>query len=429
MYDRFKNQKYKNCTKINLLNFSWYFAKKIGLGKTSSNHLSRTIIRIGQFAVAIGIIVALVTLSTGIGARKEIKQKLADFNGHITIRPYNSNLSYNSDSISLPKSYYPQFPLDEIEHIQAIATKNGIIRTADAFDGVVLKGVDQNFDKKRFQKFIQKGQIPSYNKQVSEEVIVSQKIANNFYLDIDSTFVMVFVNEKQIQAKPIYRKFKVAGIYTTDIAEFDNVYIIGDIKQVQKINHWSNNEVGGFELFAHDVESNLDEVKHEVNEVIGYNLLAESAMDLFRDIEEWINIFDTNIFIILFIMLIVVIINMVMILLILILERTHSIGVLKTLGATNIQVRQVFINYALFIMLPGMIAGNVIAIGLLLIQKYYGIIQLPPENYFIKEAPVYLTWEMILYVNLGSLIISAIALWFPSLLIQRISPSKAMKIG
>ncbi|MXV37240.1 FtsX-like permease family protein [Flavobacteriaceae bacterium Ap0902] len=411
------------------MNFSWYFAKKIGFGKTSKNHLSRTIIRIGQFAVAIGIIVALVTLSTGIGARKEIKQKLADFNGHITVRPYNSNLSFNSDSISLPKNYYPDFPLEEVEHIQAVASKNGIIRTADAFDGVVLKGVDENFDQNRFNKFLQKGDYPVFGEAISDEVLVSQNIANNFYLDVDSTFLMVFVNERQTNAKPIYRKFKVAGIYATDIAEFDDLYVIGDIRQVQRINQWDHGEVGGFELFVHDIESDLDFTKEEVNSIIGYNLLAESATDLFRDIEDWIHIFDTNIFIILFIMLIVVIINMVMILLILILERTNSIGILKTLGASNLQVRKIFVNYALFIMIPGMLAGNIIAIGLLMIQKYTGIIQLPPENYFIKEAPVYLTLEMIIYVNLGSILISALALWLPSLLIQRISPSKALKIG
>lgn len=412
------------------MNFSWYFAKKIGLGKTSKNHLSRTIIRIGQIAVAIGIIVAMVTLSTGIGARKEIKLKLADFNGHITVRPYNSNQSFNTDSISLPKAYYPNFPLEDVEHIQAFATKSGIIRTEDAFDGVLLKGVDTHFDKERFQKFIRKGRIPNFTKnEFSNEVMVSQKIANNFFLDIDSTFVMVFLDQFKANAKPVYRKFKIAAVYTTDIAEFDDLYVIGDIKHVQRINQWSGGEVGGFEVFVDDIEKDLDKTKTEVNEVIGYNLLAESATDLFSDIEDWINIFDTNIFIILFIMLIVVIINMVMILLILILERTHSIGILKTLGANNWQVQKVFINYALFIMLPGMLIGNVIAIGLLLIQQYFGVITLPPENYFIEKAPVFLSWQMILLVNVGSLVISAFALLIPSFLILRISPSRALKIS
>ena len=412
------------------MSFSWYFSKKIGFGRTSRNQLSRTIIRIGQVAVAIGIIVALVTLSTGIGARKEIKQKLADFNGHITVRPYNSNLSLNSDTINLPKNYYPDFPLEKVEHIQAIATKSGIIRTAESFDGVLLKGVDGNFDRDRFQKFIRKGEIPDFGSiQMTESVMVSEKTAANFYLDIDSTFVMVFVNEQQANAKPVYRNFKVNAIFATDISEFDDLYVIGDIRQVQRINQWKPNQIGGFEIFVKDIEADLNPVKEQVNDIIGYNLVAETAMDLFADIAEWINVFDLNIFIILFIMLIVVIINMVMVLLILILERTHSIGILKTLGANNWTVQKIFINYALFIMLPGMLIGNLIAIGILLIQKYFGVIQLPPENYFIEKAPVFLSWDMIFLVNLGSLVISAIVLLIPSLLIQRITPTKALKVS
>lgn len=396
----------------------------------SKNQLSRTIIRIGQVAVALGVIVALITLSTGIGARKEIKQKLADFNGHITVRPYNSNLSINSDTIALPKKYYPEFPLAEIEHIQAVASKSGIIRTEDSFDGVILKGTDKYFDRERFQKFLRKGEVPDFSGQeISNEVMVSQKIANNFFFDVDSSFVMVFVNENAADAKPVYRKFTVKGIYTTDIAEFDDLYVIGDLRHVQRINQWNPNQVGGFELFVQDIEMDLNPVKQRVNEIIGYDLVAESAMDLFADIEEWINVFDINIFIILFIMLIVVIINMVMVLLILILERTHSIGILKTLGADNWTVQKIFINYALFIMLPGLLAGNIIAIGLLLIQKYFGVIKLPPENYFIEKAPVFISWDMILLVNLGSLLISAVVLLLPSLLIQRITPTKALKVG
>ncbi len=412
------------------MNFSWYFSKKIGLGKASNNQLSRTIIRIGQVAVAIGIIVALVTLSTGIGARKEIKQKLADFNGHITIRPYSSNLSYNSDSINLPKEYYPNFPLKEIEHIQAIATKSGIIRTEDAFDGVLFKGVDSNYDIERFDKFLSKGSFPDFKSdQTSDEVVVSQKIANNFYLDIDSSFVMVFVDEHQFNSKPVYRNFKIAGIYTTDISQFDDLYILGDIRQVQKLNQWDNQQVGGFELFAKDIEADFNVLKGFVNDIIGYDLVAESATDIFADIEDWINIFDMNIFVILFLMLIVVIINMVMILLILILERTHAIGILKTLGANNWQVQKIFVNYAVFIMLPGMLAGNIIAIGLLLAQQQWGIIQLPPENYYIDKAPVFLSWDMVFWVNVCSILISAVVLLIPSLLIQRISPTRALKIG
>ncbi|MDO5510573.1 MAG: FtsX-like permease family protein [Weeksellaceae bacterium] len=391
--------------------------------------MSRTIVRIGQAAVAIGIIVALITMSTGIGARKEIKQKLADFNGHITVTPYSSNLSLSSDTLTLPVEYYPNFPLPEIEHIQAIGTLSGIVRSEENFDGIVLKGVDANFDKARFEKFVKVGEIPNFGTgELNDDVIVSRHLANNFFLDIDSTFVTVFVDPQQLQNKPVYRNFRVKAIYETDIDNFDGLYIIGDLRHVQRINGWSPNQIGGFELFVKDIESDLQAVKADVNMIIGHNLIAQAATDHFLEIEEWISIFDKNIILILTIMMIVVIINMVMILLILILERTHSIGVLKTLGASNWQVQKIFIYYTLFIMIPGMIIGNAIALLLLWVQQRWGVIQLPADNYYITKAPVFLTWDMVLMVNLGMLVISAIILLIPTVLVRRILPTQALKM-
>lgn len=407
------------------MNFTWWFAKKIAYGKSKKNNLSTTIIRIGQFAVAIGIMVALVTLSTGVGARKGIKQKLADFNGQITVKPYNSNTSYNSDSVSIHQKFYPKFnAIPEIVHVQAIAVKSGIIRTADNFSGIFLKGVGSDYDTKRFETYIHKGRFPKIEKKsISSEVVMSSKIANELHLDVDSSFVTYFINDS---GKPIYRRFKITGIYSTDIKYFDDIYLIGDIKQVQRLNQWDSNTVGGFELFTNDIEK-IDEITKKVNENIGFNLYAQSANASFTQINDWISIFDTNIFVVIFIMLIVVVINMVMVLLILILERTHSIGLLKTLGATNWRVRKIFIYYAVFIMIPGLIVGNVLGIGLLLIQKYFELIKLPAENYYLSVAPVYLNPTQIILLNLSAIIISSIILILPSYLISKITPNQAMK--
>lgn len=409
------------------MNFTWWFAKRIAIGKSSKNNLSTTIIRIGQIAVAIGIMVALITLSTGIGARKGIKQKLADFNGHITIKPYNSNLSFNSDSVSLNQSFYPEFKeIPEITHVQAIATLSGIIRTADNFSGIVLKGVGTDFDLNRFQPYIIKGEFPHIQKDsLSSEVLLSKKIASELHLDVDSSFVSYFIQDAR---KPIYRRFTVSGIYTTDIKDFDDIFVIGDIKQVQRLNKWDSNTVGGFELFTKDIEK-LDQATDKVNEAIDFKLYAQSATRSFSQINDWIEIFDTNIFVVLFIMMIVVVINMIMVLLILILERTHSIGILKTLGATNWRIRTIFVYYAVFIMIPGLVVGNVLGIGLLLIQKHFKWVTLPAENYYLSVAPVYLDVSQIVILNISAIIISAIVLILPSYLISRITPNQAMKIN
>ncbi|MFA7448691.1 MAG: FtsX-like permease family protein [Weeksellaceae bacterium] len=409
------------------MNFTWWFAKRIAIGKSSKNNLSTTIIRIGQIAVAIGIMVALITLSTGIGARKGIKQKLADFNGHITIKPYNSNLSFNSDSVSLNQSFYPEFKeIPEITHVQAIATLSGIIRTEDNFSGIVLKGVGTDFDVKRFEPYLIKGEFPHIQKDsLSSEVLLSKKIASELHLDVDSSFVSYFIQDAR---KPIYRRFTVSGIYTTDIKDFDDIFVIGDIKQVQRLNKWDSNTVGGFELFTKDIEK-LDQATDKVNEAIDFKLYAQSATRSFSQINDWIEIFDTNIFVVLFIMMIVVVINMIMVLLILILERTHSIGILKTLGATNWRIRTIFVYYAVFIMIPGLVVGNVLGIGLLLIQKHFKWVTLPAENYYLSVAPVYLDVSQIAILNISAIVISAIVLILPSYLISRITPNQAMKIN
>lgn len=413
--------------KTNLdLNFSWWFAKKIGFGKVNKNNLSTTIIRIAQFAVAIGIMVAMVTLSTGIGARKGIKQKLADFNGHITIRPYSSNQSFNSDSLYIHQDFYPDFKqIPEITHIQAIATKSGIIRTEDNFSGIVFKGVGTDYDVSRFQTFITKGEFPKIEKtKLSDQVAVSEKIADEMHFDVDSSFVTYFISDS---GKPVYRRFKISAIYSTDIKDFDDIYIIGDIKQVQRLNHWTNDTVGSFELFTNDIED-LDKITQKINDNIDFGLYAQSATGTFSQINDWIEVFDTNIFVVLFIMMVVVAINMIMILLILILERTHSIGLLKTMGATNWRIRKIFIYYALFIMIPGLVGGNLIALTLLLIQKFFKVVKLPPENYYLSYAPVYLNLFQIITLNLAAILISALVLTVPSYLISKITPNKAIKM-
>ena len=272
------------------MNFSWWFSKKIALGKNTKNNLSSIIIRIGQVAVALGIIVSLVTISTGVGARKAIKSKLADFNGHITIKNYNSNNSLNSDSLSIKQAFYPEFKqIPDIEHVQAIANKSGVIRTAENFSGVVFKGVGTDYDTVRFQNFLVKGSFPKINNDsILNDVVLSQKIADELKLDIDSSFVMYFIRD---ESKPVYRRFNVKGIYKSDIKNFDDIVMLGDIKHVQNLNKWDSTTVGSFELFVKDVED-IERVSGEVAQNIPYNLLSEGASDSFAQINEWITIFD-----------------------------------------------------------------------------------------------------------------------------------------
>ncbi|RQP10009.1 MAG: FtsX-like permease family protein, partial [Chryseobacterium sp.] len=206
----------------------------------------------------------------------------------------------------------------------------------------------------------------------------------------------------------------------------DDLYVIGDINHVRRIQNMTPEMLGGLDIFLKDIEQ-ADQILPTVEQTIGYKNYAEKVTDKFPQISDWVNIFDTNIALIITIMLIVVVINIIMVLLILIIERTNSIGMLKTLGATNRQIRAIFINYTLLIMVPGLIAGNIIGIGLLLMQRYFGIISLNPDNYFISTVPVDLNPFYIVGISVGILVLSAVALILPSYLISKISPVKAIQ--
>ncbi|MGM5630985.1 FtsX-like permease family protein [Apibacter raozihei] len=407
------------------LSFTWFISKKIAFSKSNKNNLSQIIIRIGQTAVAIGIIVSVITLAIGLGSKKAIKQKMADFNGHITIRSYDSNNSFNSSRLNKKNVLIDKITGNpEVSNVQEYATKSGVIRTEVSFAGVILKGVTDDFDKERFKEFIVKGSIPEFTKdKLSNDVILSEKISKEMKLDVNSSFVMFFVRENQ---NPIYRRFTVKGIFRTDIKQIDDVFVIGDIQHIQKLNHWESEDIGGYDIFIKDIE-NLDEIFPQIEEFAGYNNFAEKATTTFSQINDWIQIFDTNIFIILAIMMVVVVINIIMVLLILIIERINSIGMLKTLGASNKQIRKIFVNYTLFIMMPGLIIGNIIAISLLYIQKYFEIIKLNPENYYVSTVPVYINFIHIIIISISAIIISGLVLLLPSYLISKISPIKAIK--
>ena len=407
------------------MKFPLYFSKKIAFSKDNKNNLSRVIVFIGRLSVALGIIVSLITVSTGLGSKKAIKNRMADFSGHISVKSTRSNSSYNSSVLNKEGLKLNEIKnLTEVENTQSYATVTGILRTEDNFDGIILKGVAKDFDAERFQNFMVSGEVPKFTEEgYNNQVILSEKIAADLHLKPKDSIVAIFSKEDQ---QPIYRKFEVSGIYKTDIKMIDDLFVIGDINHVRKIQDMAKTDVGGVDVFLKNTDE-IDEVFPKIEKLIGYKNYAEKATDKYPQIVDWINIFDTNIGLIITIMLIVVVINIIMVLLILIIERTNSIGMLKTLGATNGQIRTIFINYTLLIMIPGLIVGNVIGLGLLLIQRFFGIIKLNPENYYVSVVPVDLNPIYIIGISLGILLISAFALILPSYLISKISPVIAIK--
>ncbi|NQX86841.1 MAG: ABC transporter permease [Flavobacteriaceae bacterium] len=409
------------------MNFEFFLAKRIISSKSYKSSVSAPIIKIGITAIAIGIIVMLVTIATNIGLQQKIRDKAVAFNGHITITAFDSNLSNESENpIDINQEFYPIFSsVDGIKHIQAVANKFGLIRTATDFDGVVFKGVGQEYDWQYFKEYLVAGKLPTYDETYSNEVVISEYLSNRLRLKVGDKFEMIF-NKKDINQLPHIRKFRVSGIYNSGFLELDKTYLLGDIKHVQRLNKWKKNQIGNFEVFISDY-SLLASKGVEVYKAIPSLLDSKTVRRKYADIFEWIDIFDKNIYGIIGIMVLVAGINMITALLVLILERTQMIGILKALGSNNWMIRKVFLYNASYLIILGLFWGNAIGLGLMFAQKYLKLFALDPSVYYVTEVPVYLSFGSILALNIGTFIICFVMLIIPSVIVTKISPVKAMR--
>jgi lipoprotein-releasing system permease protein len=410
------------------LNLEYFIAKRLISSKDRKSSISAPIIKIAIAAIAIGMIMMIVSVATGIGLQQKIQQKVAAFNGHIVISNFDDNDSQVSlEPISRKQDFYPKFKnIAGISHIQAVASKAGIIRTSNSFEGIILKGVGKDYKWDNIKEYLTAGRLPDFNQNLNAEVLISQFLANRLGLKLGDKFNAFFIKENEDSKLPNLRVFKIVGIYNSGFQEFDAAFVIGDIRHIQRINKWESNQIGAFEVFI----DNFDELKskgQEVYENIDSKLNTKTIQEKYAYIFEWLQLFDFNIIVILTVMVIVATINMVVALLVLILERTQMIGILKSVGANNWQIRKIFLYNAFYLIVKGLFWGNFIGIGLVLIQKYFGIIQLNPENYYVNEAPVYLNWIYILMLNLGTIVICLLVLLIPSFIITKISPVKAIR--
>lgn len=409
------------------LNLEYFIAKRLITAKGRKSSISAPIIKIAISAIAIGMVMMIVSVATGIGLQQKIRQKISAFNGNIIISNYDDNQSQVSVTpISIHQSFYPKFTTVEgVSHVQAVATKAGIIRTATAFEGIIYKGVGKEYQWNNIQEYIVSGRVPDFLHQLNNEVLISQFLANRLNLKLGDNFNTFFMKDNNNQL-PNLRVFKIVGIYNSGFQEFDAAYILGDIRHLQRINKWQPDEVGAFEVFVDDFTT-IKEKGEEVYEQTNSTLDTQTIVEKYYYIFEWLQLFDFNIIVILVVMIAVATINMVVALLVLILERTQMIGILKALGANNWSVRRVFLYNAFYLILRGLFWGNLIGIGLVLIQQYFGVIKLNPENYYVNQAPVYLNWMYIAALNLGTIIVCLLVLLIPSYIITKITPVKAIR--
>jgi len=411
------------------LNYELFIAKRIIAGKKYKNSISSPIIKIAITAIALGIIIMLIAVATGAGLQYKIRDKMAGFKGHIQIVNYDANNSdVSTTAIKKHQDFYPTFKnIEGIKNVQIFANKAGILRTKTDFEGIIFKGVSTDYDWSFFKEYMVEGIVPDFNQPRTREVLLSQTIMNRLQLKLKDTILATFI--KTVNSKlPSNRKYIISGIYNTGFLQFDKSMMIGDIREVQKLNKWTENEVGGFEVLL----DNFDEVEEKGEAVynsISATLNSKTIVNAYPNVFDWIELFDNNVWFIIAIMILIAGINMITALLVLILERVQMIGVLKALGSNNTSIRKIFLYNATYLILKGLFWGNIIGLAIIGLQYYFKIITLNPETYYVSTMPVYISFTAILLLNIGTLILCFLMLIIPSFIITKISPSKSIKFA
>ncbi len=409
------------------MNFEFFIARRIVASKDYKSSISAPIIKIAIAAIALGVIIMLISIATGVGLQKKIREKVSAFNGDIVISKYDANFSDDSQApISKEQDFYPEFKnVEGIKHVQVTASKGGVIRTATDFEGVIVKGVGDDYNWEYFEEYLVEGRVPDFTGDLNDEVVVSRYLANRLNFKLGDRLNTFFLQEESKQ-KTRTRGFTIVGIYDSGFQEFDEQFLLADIRHIQRLNRWKKNEVGGFEVFVDDFDEIMF-IGNRVYDATPSTLNTVTIRDKYATIFEWLDLFDFNIALIIGIMILIAGINMITALLVLILERTQMIGILKAMGSADWSVRKVFLYNAAYIICIGLFWGNLIGIGMLLLQKYGKVITLDPDTYYVTEAPVYLDVGYVLILNVGVLLLCLLMLLIPSYIITKISPVKAIR--
>ncbi len=412
------------------MNLPYFIARRLIRGRHEKTSFSRPINVIAIIGIALGLAVMIIAVAVLTGFKQQIRDKIVGFGSNIQILNFDSNLSLETTPVSDTQSFIPGIKkMDGIKHVQVFATKAGIIKTEEAIQGVVLKGVGSDFDWDFFRSSIIDGRIFTVSDTGrTNDVIISKRISDMLRLKTGDSFAMYFV-----QDPPRSRRFTVSGIYETSLEEFDKMYVFCDIGHIKRLNGWTDDQVSGFEIFIDDFDR-LDEMTLAVRNQVGYKLLEDETKFRVTNIRlrypqifDWLNFQDMNVFIIITLMLLVAGFNMISGLLIIILEKTNMIGIFKAVGSDNGTIRKIFLYQAAFLIVKGLLWGNIIGLGLAYLQLKTGIISLDPSSYYIKTVPVNLELSHILVLNAGTMMIIILMLLVPSQLISRITPVKAIR--
>ena len=409
------------------LNLPLFIARRMRFDPTHKGSISVQIIKIAKLAVALGMSMILIAVTTGKGLQKEIQNKTIAFNGHLVVAPFeNSESQISVIPIASDPAVLGMLKNEAgVTHVQRVALKGGLLKAGDQFEGVVMKGVSQDYRWEQLKSFLVAGGFPQLGAKISNEILLSQVIAQRLSVGVGDE-VSAYFQSSRNQQLPNVRRFKVVGLFLSGFPDFDENFVLGDLRHIQRINKWKNDEIGAYEVFTSDLNT-APSIGSSIYHKLPSDLDVIEITRQYATIFQWISLFDFNILIIIIVMIVVGVINMSTALLVLILERSSMIGLFKSLGAGNRLIQKIFLYNGIAIMSQGLLWGNLMGVLFFLTQKYWGWIRLDPETYFVNVAPVSLNFWDVLWLNFGFLLVSSLLLWIPSLIISNIRPARVLR--
>ena len=413
------------------MNLPLFLARRIYKTNGDNVKVSRPAIRIATIGVSIGLAVMIITVSVVLGFKHTIRDKVIGFGSHIRVENFLTMQSPDPYPICVDDSIINILKdIDGIKNVGRFATTQGILKTDSDFLGIVFKGVGPEYDMSFIRKNLKTGEIPEFSDTKSNnKLLISQMVADKMKLKAGDKIFAYFISEDNVRA----RRFTISGIYETNMTQFDRSLCFTDLYTTVRLNNWEKDQCSGVELLVTDFE-NINQTSQNVTDCInrttdkyGETFTSMTIYEAYPQIFSWLELLDINVWIILALMICVAGFTMISGLLIIILERTKMIGILKAVGASNICVRKVFLWFAVFIIGRGMLWGNIIGIGLILLQMYTGIVSLDPATYYVSTAPMEINIPLIVIINAATLLISVFVLIAPSYLIAHIHPAKSMR--
>lgn len=403
---------------------SFHFQLARRILRDKGNRFSRPIISLSVFGVSLGLVVMMIAMAITAGYQQEIRNKVIAMGSHIRISHYDQNYSVEQVPFDKNRSFVKDLQNNaQIVGMQNFATKVGIVKTDDQVEGIVLKGVDNTFDQTSFLPNIVEGEFFDLTDTVADDhIVISKRMSQKLKLKVGDKVRTYFV-----QDPPRSRSFVISGIYETGLPEYDNAYALVDLRHVQKLNDWTSDQVSGVEILIKDYDK-IDEVGDYVHHHIGYDLKAETIKQIYPNIFEWIQLFDTNVAVLLIITTCVCMVTMMSIFFIIILEQTHTIGILKSLGMKTKDVVRAFIIVAGNILLRGMVIGDAIALLMGWLQQQFHIIKLNPDTYYVDFVPIHFEIFPLLMLNVGVFVLCMLVLTLPAWIVgKKITPVNAVR--